>query len=163
MRASAIGIVFGQDYRTRQTFEESFATTLLRSFATSVFAEVDEEHWQKAQTSIIDSATCTVSPPFWNDDAGKPAFHVGVGPWDPAEGEFCFDIPGSAFSGYHDSTNPLPMMAWAALASGDDLFTMKSSIMLGGGDLRARLEEKGTTDLAHWAPLLAISQQEPMN
>ena len=161
--SSAIGIVFGQDYRTRQTFEESFATTLLRSFATSVFAEVDEEHWQKAQTSIIDSATCTVSPPFWNDDAGKPAFHVGVGPWDPAEGEFCFDIPGSAFSGYHDSTNPLPMMAWAALASGDDLFTMKSSIMLGGGDLRARLEEKGTTDLAHWAPLLAISQQEPMN
>lgn len=161
--SSAIGIVFGQDYRTRQTFEESFATTLLRSFSTSVFAGVDEERFQKAQNSIIASATCTVTPPFWNDNEGKPAFHVGVGPWNPGEGEFCFGIPGDAFSGYHDSTNPLPMMAWATLASEDDLFTLKSSMMLGGGDLRARLEAKGTTDIAHWAPLLAISQLAPMN
>ena len=55
------------------------------------------------------------------------------------------------------------MMAWATLASEDDLFTLKSSMMLGGGDLRARLEAKGTTDIAHWAPLLAISQLAPMN
>jgi hypothetical protein len=161
--SSAIGIVFGQSYRTRQTFEESFATTLLRSFSTSVFVGVDEERWQKAQNSIIASATCTVTPPFWNDNEGKPAFHVGVGPWNPGEGEFCFGIPSDAFSGYHDSTNPLPMMAWATLASEDDLFTLKSSMMLGGGDLRSRLEAKGTTDIAHWAPLLAISQQAPMN
>ena len=161
--SSAIGIIFGQNYRTRQTFEESFTTTLLRSFSSSVFKGIDGVRWQKAQTAIINSATCTVTPPFWNDDQAKPAFHVGVGPWNPAEGEFCFAIPSDAFSGYHDSTNPLPMMAWAALATGNDLFTLKSSMMLGGGDLQSRLEARGTTDLAHWAPLLALTQQPTSN
>ena len=150
---------FHETYRLRQTFEESFMTTLLRSLSTSVFGAADPDRTGVAADVLVKSATCTVTPPFWDPSANKPRFRLGVGPWDGAEGEFCYDVPADAFTPHHDSLNPLPMMAWATLASGDELFAGRASQMLGGGDLRALLESQGTYDLAHWAPLLAVMQR----
>ena len=134
-------------------------TTLLRSLSTSVFGAADPDRTGVAADVLVKSATCTVTPPFWDSSANKPRFRLGVGPWDGADGEFCYDVPEDAFTPHHDSLNPLPMMAWATLASGDDLFAGRASQMLGGGDLRALLEAQGTYDLAHWAPLLAVVQR----
>jgi hypothetical protein len=150
---------FYQTYRLRQTFEEAFMTTLLRSLSTTVFGEADPERAAMAEQILLASATCTITPPFWDPAANKPRFRMGVGPWDGAEGEFCFNVPSDAFTEHHDSLNPLPMMAWASMLSGDELFQGRASQMLGGGNLRTLLEAQGTQDLAQWAPLLALTQR----
>jgi hypothetical protein len=159
--SAPIGQLFDGQYRVRQTFEEIFTDNLLRSMNTSVYRDKDSTRADTLDQVVLASAYSTITPPFWNVNMGRPAFHIGVAPMDANMGEFCYDIPVAAFSGYTDDLNPFASMAFGYAVNQDPMFLMRSAEILGGGDLRTVLQARGLWGLEQSALLLAAVQEPP--
>jgi len=158
--ATAIGKVFDGNTYVRYTPYSSFGDNTLQGLRRHVFDTRDPVRAEKLAQAIVGNAQAQISKGFWNEALGMPWCYVGVGPVDQ-QGEFCHDIPGWANCGYGEDGSYYSSFAYAYETSGNQEFLFRAAQMLGGGNLEQRLKEKGLSNIAHHAALLALLQAPP--
>ena len=161
LTAVRIGKQLNGLYRTRQTFEQSFATNALESMRTSVFARVDEDVHERLSNIIVDTAYSTIRMPFYDPAHGGLRKMVGVGMSDMSVPDFCFTLPDNAGYGYSyvDHETPLTLWNYAYKISGDAEFLQIAANSVGvTSNLEAELNILGTQRLPHSAFLLGTIQ-----
>ncbi len=152
---------FDGKYRIRYLGHSSYTDNALRGMQRSVFQGVDEERAKRIAETLVGNVRAACTPPFWNEEAGQPWNFYGVGPSDPSEGDFCFNLPSDAFGSYTTNHEYFASLAYAYEETGDPLFLFRAAQMLGGGDLETLLEGQGTANLQTFSALLADVQQTP--
>lgn len=161
LTAVRIGKQLNGIYRTRQTFEQSFATNALESMRTTVFDRVDEEIEQRLSNIIVATAYSTIRMPFYDPAHGGLRTIVGVGMSDFSVPDFCFNLPEDA--GYGSTTvdheTPLTLWAYAFKLSGDAEFLQVAANSVGvTSNLEAELNIMGPQRLPHSALMLGTMQ-----
>jgi hypothetical protein len=152
---------FDGKYVIRYLGHSSYADNGLRGIQRSVLDSRDPARAERLGEVLVGNARALCTPPFWDEESGRPWNFLGVGPVDPAEGEFCFDLPADAFGPYTTNSRYFASLAYAYEETGDDLFLFRAAQMLGGGVLESRLEELGTSNLVTFSALLATVQEQP--
>ncbi len=151
----------GGVYRTRQTFEQSFATNALESMRTTVFDRVDEEVSERIASVIVDTAYSTIRMPFYDPAQGGLRKVIGVGMSDMSIPDFCFDLPANAGYGLTnvDHETPLTLWTYAYELSGDAEFLQIAANSIGStANLEAELNIMGQARLPHSAFMLGAVQ-----
>lgn len=148
-------------YRTRQSFELSFATNALESMRTTVFDRVDENVTQQLADIIVASAYSSIRMPFYDPAHGGHRKVVGVGMGDMSIPDFCFDLPPDAGYGLTnvDHETPLTLWTYAYELSGDAEFLQIAATSIGTtANLEAELNILGQERLPHSAFMLSTVQ-----
>ncbi|WP_145197591.1 hypothetical protein [Planctomycetes bacterium Poly30] len=148
-------------YRTRQSFEQSFATNALESMRTTVFDRVDEEVSERLADIIVGTAYSTIRMPFYDPAHGGLRKVIGVGMSDMSIPDFCFDLPDDAGYGLTnvDHETPLTLWTYAYELSGDAAFLQIAASSLGTtANLEAELNILGQQRLPHSAFMLGTVQ-----
>lgn len=148
-------------YRTRQTFEQSFAVNALESMRTTVFDRVDEEVTDRLANIIVDTAYSTIRMPFYDPAHGGLRKIIGVGMSDFSIPDFCFDLPDDAGYGLPqvDHETPLTLWTYAYKLSGDAEFLQIAANSVGvTSNLEAELNILGAQRLPHSALMLGAVQ-----
>lgn len=161
LTAVRIGNQAGGIYRTRQTFEQSFATNALESMRTSVFDRVDEEVSEQLADVIVRTAYSTIRMPFYDPAHGGLRKVIGVGMGDMSVPDFCFTLPSNAGYGLTnvDHQTPLTLWSYAYALSGDADFLQIAANSIGTtANLEAELNILGAQRLPHSAFMLSTIQ-----
>lgn len=152
---------FDGKYLIRYLGHSSYADNALRGIQRSIFGGRNTAREGELSDALVGNARALCTPPYWDEESGRPWNFFGVGPVDPAEGEFCFDLPADAFGSYTTDQKYYASLAYAYEESGEEFFLFRAAQMLGGGDLQTLLEEEGTQNLVTFSPLLASVQEQP--
>jgi hypothetical protein len=150
---------FNGQYRVRQAMENAFLENVLRSMATTVYADVDDDQKQTLERILVDSVRCSMTGRFWNEQEAAPYFNNAVGPVNVNDGNFCWDAPSGTTSPYVNRTEYYSSLAYAYQISGDSFFLFRAAQMLGGGDALSRLREGQGANLVNTAGLVALLEE----
>ncbi len=145
-------------FRVRQAFEHSIVEHALWGLRETVYRDESPGHAALLRDVLIDALYSMISPESWSPALNGPWWHAAVGPPNVALPAYCGNQPADGHSTFIDTTQAWSSFAYGYELTNDPLFLQRASEMI-GGDLYARLAQKGTNNIGNSAALVALVEQ----
>jgi hypothetical protein len=161
IQASPMINIFGSQYRCRQSIEAAITENAMVGMRESVFRGENAARVSEVNGVLSRALYAMISPLIWDHTIHGPWAMIADGLIDMNQPPFCTYWPPDGNYGIPDHYQTWSSYAYAYQITHDGVFLQRAVEALGGGDLKADLMAKGTTDLENGCALLAFAQTLP--